>query len=91
MAETTKARGELKSVLIIPMSLYVMISPMRRRKFGCAMCQKGVQYAQNVSHAKNRTKRIRRPNLHSHKLVMDGIKTKVKLCTRCKRMARKSK
>ena len=55
------------------------------------MCEKGVQYAQNVSHAKNRTKLIRRPNLHTHKLVIDGVKIKTKLCTKCKRMARKMK
>ena len=91
-AKTRKARGELKSVWIICfVPLYVMISPMRRRKFGCAMCDKGVQYAHNVSHAKNRTKTIKRPNLHTHKMVVDGVKIKVKLCTKCKRVARKVK
>lgn len=55
------------------------------------MCDKGVQYAHNVSHAKNRTKTIKRPNLHTHKMVVDGVKIKVKLCTKCKRVARKVK
>lgn len=68
---------------------YVKMGFMKKRKFGCAICHKGVQYANNVSHAKNRTKKIRRPNLHSHKLVIDGVKTKVKLCTKCKRAVRK--
>lgn len=63
---------------------------MRKGRFGCAACSKGVQYGNKVSHAKNRTRIFRRPNLHSHKMVIDGIKTKVMLCTKCKRLARKA-
>ena len=54
------------------------------------MCNKGVQYAQKVSHAKNRSKKIRRPNLHTHKIMIDGVRSKVKLCTKCKRALRES-
>lgn len=61
----------------------------RKRKFGCFLCGKGVQFAHKVSHAKNRSKTIRRPNLHSHKMMIDGERIKVKLCTKCKREVRK--
>jgi len=61
----------------------------RKRKFGCFLCGKGVQFAHKVSHAKNRTKIIRRPNLHTHKMVIDGEKVKIKLCTKCKREVRR--
>ena len=63
---------------------------MRRRKFGCSMCGKGVQFGNKVSHAKNRNKMIRRPNLHTHNMMIDGVKVKTKLCTKCKRAARKA-
>ncbi|MBU1071376.1 50S ribosomal protein L28 [Patescibacteria group bacterium] len=63
---------------------------MRKGKFGCAMCGKGVQFGNKVSHAKNRNKMIRRPNLHMHKMLVDGKMVKVKLCTKCKRAARKA-
>lgn len=72
-------------------SICVKIVFMKKRKYGCARCHKGVQYAQNVSHAKNRTKKIRYPNLHTHKMVVDGVKVKMKLCTKCKRMVKKDK
>lgn len=61
----------------------------RKNRFGCFLCGKGVQFANTVSHAKNRQTKIRRPNLHSHKMVVDGESIKVKLCTRCKREVRR--
>ena len=43
-------------------------------------------YGNNVSHAKNRTKRVFRPNLHAARIVVGGIQKKVKLCTKCQRI-----
>lgn len=57
-------------------------------KLGCAICGKGVQHSNSVSFSKRRTKIIRKPNLHSHKLVIDGSKVKIKVCTSCKRSLR---
>jgi len=54
-------------------------------KFGCAVCGKGVQHANAVSFSKRRTKIVRKPNLHTHKLIVDGSKVKIKVCTQCKR------
>ena len=42
-------------------------------------------YGHNVSHAKNRTRRIFKPNLHSAKVLINGAYKRVKLCTKCQR------
>lgn len=51
----------------------------------CDNCGKGVMYGHNVSHAKNRTRRIFKPNLHKARILIGaGFKT-MKLCTKCLR------
>ena len=56
----------------------------------CENCGKGVMYGHNVSHAKNRTRKIFKPNLHSAR-VFDGTTAKrVKLCTKCLRSLKSS-
>lgn len=42
-----------------------------------------------VSHSKQRTKRLFRPNLHSFKIMENGILKKVRLCTTCIKMEKK--
>ena len=54
----------------------------------CSNCGKGVMYGHNVSHAKNRTRRIFRPNLHRAKVVINGTSKSMKLCTKCLRMVK---
>lgn len=49
----------------------------------CENCGKGIMYGHNVSHAKNRTRRIFKPNLHSFK----GMR----LCTKCLRKIKNQK
>jgi large subunit ribosomal protein L28 len=56
----------------------------------CFNCGKGVMYGHNVSHAKNRTRKIFKPNLHSARIDIRGMSKKVKLCTKCLRSLRKS-
>lgn len=56
----------------------------------CLMCHKGVQYGHNVSHSKRRTVRTFRPNLHSAKVVINGAPKRVKLCTKCLRMYKRT-
>jgi large subunit ribosomal protein L28 len=51
----------------------------------CANCGKGVMYGHNVSHAKNRTRKIFKPNLHSAKITVGTTSKRVKLCTKCLR------
>ncbi len=55
----------------------------------CINCGKGVQYGHNVSHAKNRTRKIFKPNLHSTRVVVGSVKKTVKLCTKCLRTVKK--
>ena len=56
----------------------------------CFNCGKGVMYGHNVSHAKNRTRKIFKPNLHITKVTINGVTKKVKLCTKCQRKLKTS-
>ena len=49
----------------------------------CYVCQRGVAFGNNVSHANNKTRRVWRPNLQVARILVDGKPTKVKVCTRC--------
>jgi large subunit ribosomal protein L28 len=49
----------------------------------CYVCDKGIAYGNNVSHANNKTRRTWKPNLQVARVVIDGKITKVKVCTRC--------
>ena len=49
----------------------------------CYVCDKGVAFGNNVSHANNKTRRTWKPNLQVVRIVVDGKITKVKVCTRC--------
>lgn len=51
----------------------------------CMNCNKGVMYGHNVSHAKNRTRKVFKPNLHAARVQMGTTKIKVRLCTKCLR------
>ena len=58
-------------------------------KYGCEKCGKGVQFANQVSHAKNRTKIVRRPNLHSARIVENKKIVRMTLCTKCLRSSKR--
>lgn len=58
--------------------------------YKCDYCGKRTMHGNMVSHAKNRVKRIFRPNLHPAKIVIDGVKTRLRLCTRCIRTLKKN-
>ncbi len=51
----------------------------------CDLCGKKRDVGHNVSHAKNRTQKIRKPNLHAHRMSMGESSLKLKLCTKCLR------
>ena len=52
----------------------------------CYVCEKGVAYGNNVSHANNRTRRTWRPNLQTARIVIEGKITRIRVCTRCVRL-----
>ena len=47
----------------------------------CYVCNKGVSFGNNVSHANNRTRRTWKPNLQVARVAVDGKVVKVKVCT----------
>jgi large subunit ribosomal protein L28 len=49
----------------------------------CYVCEKGIAFGNNVSHANNKTRRTWKPNLQVVRVVHEGKITKVKVCTRC--------
>lgn len=55
----------------------------------CMNCGKGVMYGHNVSHAKNRTRKVFKPNLHTARIRIGTQRQKLKLCTVCLRTFKK--
>lgn len=49
----------------------------------CYVCEKGVTFGNNVSHANNKTRRTWKPNLQVVRVLLDDKTVKVKVCTRC--------
>lgn len=49
----------------------------------CYVCDKGVTYGNNVSHANNKVRRTWRPNLQVVRVALGDRIVKVKVCTRC--------
>ncbi len=49
----------------------------------CYVCDKGVSFGNNVSHANNKTRRVWKPNLQVARILVDGQVKKIKICTRC--------
>ncbi|MEA1981579.1 MAG: 50S ribosomal protein L28 [candidate division Zixibacteria bacterium] len=49
----------------------------------CEICGKKPLFGNNVSHAKNITKRRWNPNLQSVKALVDGKQQRLKVCTSC--------
>jgi len=61
---------------------------MVKTRYSCDFCGKGTQNANLVSFSKNRVHKVRRPNLHAHKMNIEGEAVRLKLCTSCKRTVR---
>lgn len=49
----------------------------------CHVCGKGPRSGNRVSNANNRTNRRMMPNLQKVRIVENGAKKRVKVCTRC--------
>ncbi len=57
--------------------------------YRCDICGKGVLIGRNVSHSRQRTRKLSLPNLHSFRGILNGKKGKWKLCTKCLRRVKK--
>ncbi|MDR2209939.1 MAG: 50S ribosomal protein L28 [Spirochaetaceae bacterium] len=51
----------------------------------CDICGKHTVTGNSVSHAKNRTRRVWKPNLKKVKTEINGATVTLKICTRCLR------
>ncbi len=49
----------------------------------CELCGKGPRSGNNVSHAHNLTKRKWYPNLQRVHAIVDGVRKRIRVCTRC--------
>ncbi|MEX2181806.1 MAG: 50S ribosomal protein L28 [Gemmatimonadaceae bacterium] len=49
----------------------------------CYVCEKGVAFGNNRSHANNATRRTWKPNLQVARVVEGDKIVKIKVCTRC--------
>ncbi len=49
----------------------------------CAVCGKGPQFGNRVSHANNRTKHRFEPNLQRVRALIKGTVQHIRVCTRC--------
>lgn len=56
----------------------------------CDNCGKGIMYGNRVSHAKNRTKRTFKPNLHKKRVVLNGRVMNARLCATCIKLFKKA-
>jgi len=66
-----------------------MVSYQGYMAMKCVKCGKGGQRGHHVSHAKNRTKRVFKPNLKRATVKVDGVKQRMMLCTKCLKKAKK--
>ncbi len=55
--------------------------------YACDNCGKTVSRGNQVSHAKNRVKTIRKPNLKYFRVLIKGQVVRMRLCMKCARMA----
>lgn len=57
--------------------------------YRCENCKKGRDYGHAVSHAKNRTFRLFKPNLQTLPVLLNNRKSKVRLCMSCLKRLKK--
>jgi large subunit ribosomal protein L28 len=58
--------------------------------YKCDNCLKGIMMGHRVSHAKNRTNHMFKPNLQSKRIMVDGRMQRVRLCTSCIKLMQKN-
>jgi large subunit ribosomal protein L28 len=51
----------------------------------CEICEKGRLVGNKVSHSNIKSKRVQRPNLKRVHALVDGSRTRIRVCTRCLR------
>lgn len=59
--------------------------------FKCVSCGKGISWGHRVSHAKNRSNHMFRPNIQKKKILIGTKMVSVKICTNCIKTLKKVK
>jgi large subunit ribosomal protein L28 len=49
----------------------------------CAICGKGPNFGNSVSHANNRSRKVWKPNIQRVKTVQNGTVRRLHVCTQC--------
>ncbi|MBI4321338.1 MAG: 50S ribosomal protein L28 [Chloroflexi bacterium] len=57
----------------------------------CQVCGKIATTGNKVSHSKRHTRRVWAPNIQKHAVVLEGMRRRVNVCTRCLRTLHKTK
>ncbi|RMF92565.1 MAG: 50S ribosomal protein L28 [Nitrospinota bacterium] len=57
----------------------------------CAICGKGPRFGHRISHAHNLTNRRWNPNLQKVRILLNGKRRHVRVCTRCLRSGKVEK
>jgi len=57
----------------------------------CAICGKGPNFGNSVSHANNRSRKVWKPNVQRVKTVTNGTVRHIHACTQCIKSGRVSK
>lgn len=57
----------------------------------CDICSKGRLVGNRVSHSNIKTKRVQLPNLQRVRALVDGVVTRLRVCTRCLRSGKVTK
>ncbi|HEX2571263.1 MAG TPA: 50S ribosomal protein L28 [Polyangia bacterium] len=57
----------------------------------CDICNKGRLVGNRVSHSNIKTKRVQMPNLQRVRALIDGVVTRLRVCTRCLRSGKVTK
>ena len=57
----------------------------------CKLCGKGPSFGNVVSHANNTRRRRWNPNLQRVRAVIDGVRSRIRVCTSCIRAGRVTK
>lgn len=57
----------------------------------CAICGKGPNFGNSVSHANNKSRKVWKPNVQRVKTVNKGTVRRIRVCTQCIKSGRVSK
>ncbi len=57
----------------------------------CAICGKGPNFGNSVSHANNKNRKVWKPNVQRIKVVDKGTVRRIRVCTQCIKSGRVSK